>query len=397
MKLRPVVQGDEKKILGWRNDPVTRANSFTTREITAREHSEWFRKAIAPDSLKKIFLIEEEGAEVGVAALNLRGRIALVDVNIAPEHRGKGVGTKAVEIACEKARELGLYRVDAEIKQENAASIRTFEKTGFSVVWKGEVEKEGKKIPALKMSKRVGGKIVAVIQARAGSTRLPGKVLKEIGGKSMLARVVERVKQAKNVDEVVVATTAKKADLAVADAAEKAGAKVFFGSEEDVLERYLGAGKEFGADVIVRITSDCPFVEPKVVDEVVEKYLETGADYASNVVKRSFPRGLDAEVFSIEALEKAAREARKQEDREHVTLYIREHPNEFKAVDVEARGALHRPELRLTVDEEKDLELARKIVNGLGEENLSAEKIIAFLDSHPEIKRINDGVKQKEK
>src|SRR5688500_8743591 len=147
-------------------------------------------------------------------------------------------------------------------------------------------------------------KVVAVVQARAGSTRLPGKVLMELAGRPMLAQILRRVAAASRVDEVVLATSDLERDDPVAAVAEAEGVAVFRGSEEDVLARFVGAARSADADVVMRITGDCPLIAPEVIDAVVARLVDEGADYASNVLRRTFPKGLDAEALTMDALER---------------------------------------------------------------------------------------------
>lgn len=166
-------------------------------------------------------------------------------------------------------------------------------------------------------------RVVAIIQARMGSTRLPGKVMMDIGGKPMLQRVIERVKLAKTIDAVVVAVpTDDMGDTAFTTAIIKCDVALTGGSLDDVLARYAYAAKEYDADVIVRITADCPLIDPGVIDMVVQEFLDKRPDYASNTIERTWPRGLDVEVFSRAAFERAASEATEPCDREHVTSYF---------------------------------------------------------------------------
>ncbi len=165
-------------------------------------------------------------------------------------------------------------------------------------------------------------KTVAVIQARMGSTRLPGKVMIDIGGQSMLSWVVARTRRARTLDEVVVATTVLKIDEAIVEKCSTIGVAVFRGSEENVLDRYYRTSELFNADVIVRITSDCPLIDPAVIDTVVTDFVVHQPDYASNTLKRRFPRGLDVEVFSQAALAAAWSHDESARGRTHVTPYL---------------------------------------------------------------------------
>ncbi|HFQ80024.1 MAG TPA: acylneuraminate cytidylyltransferase, partial [Desulfobacterales bacterium] len=167
-------------------------------------------------------------------------------------------------------------------------------------------------------------KVTAIIQARMGSTRLPGKVMKHLTGKTVLQHVIDRVASARLLDEVIVATTISPQDDIIVTEAQKAGAKIFRGSEDDVLARYYHAAKTYKAEIIVRVTSDCPLFDPQILDEMLGIFLKENAngfnlDYMSNSLQPTFPRGLDAEIFTMRVLTKTFHEADKDYEREHVT------------------------------------------------------------------------------
>jgi glutamate-1-semialdehyde 2,1-aminomutase len=204
---------------------------------------------------------------------------------------------------------------------------------------------------------------VAVIQARCGSTRFPRKVMATLQGRPMLAHIVERVSRAELVDRVVVATTDGTADDEVAALAAAEGAGVTRGSEHDVLSRYVLAAREHGADVIVRITADCPLIDPVIVDAVVRARAEQHADYASNVEPPTYPEGYDCEVFTAACLSRVDREAALAYEREHVTVRVREHLGDFRTAHV-----AHDPDLswmRLTVDVPADLARVAMVLDSL--------------------------------
>jgi glutamate-1-semialdehyde 2,1-aminomutase/spore coat polysaccharide biosynthesis protein SpsF len=201
-------------------------------------------------------------------------------------------------------------------------------------------------------------KTVAIIQARMSSSRLPGKVLAEVGGRPMLARVVERVSRAGEVDLVVVATSTSPADDAVAQFCRDHGVECFRGDEQDVLDRFYQTAKAHHARTIVRITADCPLIDPRIIDRVVRTLQQENADYASNTDPPTFPDGLDVEAFTFAALEKAWREARKAVEREHVTPYLRQ-SEQFRRCNVAHSTDLSRH--RWTVDEPADLEFVRRV------------------------------------
>jgi spore coat polysaccharide biosynthesis protein SpsF len=237
-------------------------------------------------------------------------------------------------------------------------------------------------------------KIVALIQARTGSTRLPGKVLQEIGGKTMLARVVERVRRAKQIDEVSVATTDRPADDAILEECKRLGVKVSRGDQDDVLDRYYRAAQLAKAEAVVRITSDCPLIDPEVIDKTVSAFLEAKPDYASNALERTYPRGLDTEVMSFTALSRAWQEARKPHEREHVTPYIYEHPDKFKLLPVTGPGDFS--SYRWTVDTEEDLEFVRAVYARFKDNpEFSGRDVLDLLEREPELQAINQNVQQK--
>lgn len=235
---------------------------------------------------------------------------------------------------------------------------------------------------------------VAIVQARMSSTRLPGKVLLDLAGEPMLARVVERARRSAPIDEVVVATTTGAEDDAIVDLAVARGWPVHRGSRDDVLDRYVGAARAHGATTIVRITSDCPLLDPEVVTRVV-RGLDQGADYCSNVLPtRTFPRGLDVEAMPLRTLERAATEATQPHEREHVTPYVHAHPQRFRLTGVKAHGDFSAH--RWTVDTPEDLALVRAVFAAFGPAGPGAWlEVLALLERRPELVSLNAHVEQK--
>lgn len=236
-------------------------------------------------------------------------------------------------------------------------------------------------------------KVVAIIQARMGSTRLPGKVLADIQGQPMLAHVLVRTRGARTVNEVIVATTTESPDDVIVDFCREHQSPCFRGSEEDVLDRYYRAAKQFAANVVVRITSDCPLIDPGVIDKLVLAFLDRRPDYASNGVIRTYPRGLDTEVIGCDTLELAWRDARLPYQRSHVTPYIYENPKQFKILSVTAERDFS--EFRWTVDTEQDLEFIRAVYARLGPGAFSWVDVIKLLESEPQLATLNQSVAQK--
>ena len=207
--------------------------------------------------------------------------------------------------------------------------------------------------------------LAVIVQARAGSSRLPRKVLEPLGAKTVLDRVLDRCARIAAADRIVCAIPEGSADDPVADAARAAGAEVFRGSERDVLSRYAGAARMAGADTVVRITSDCPFIDPDMVDQLVALFRESGADYANNTLMPGFPRGLDCEVLPAEGLFRAEREASDPAEREHVTPWIRNRPDVRLACLKGPGGAA--AGWRWTLDYPEDLAFCRAVFERAGE------------------------------
>jgi len=237
-------------------------------------------------------------------------------------------------------------------------------------------------------------KIVAIIQARMGSSRLPNKVLMDLGGVTVLDRVIHRLGRSRLIQEVLVATTTAPQDVAIVEHCQHGGVEVFRGSEPDVLDRYFRAAERLRADVVVRITSDCPLIDPEVTDATIQAFLEHHADYASNVRVRTYPRGLDTEVMTVQALERAWREARQPYQREHVTPYIYENPGEFKLHGIE--NDTDCSQHRWTLDTPEDLAFLQAVYARFGgRDDFGWREVLELVESDPSLADINRHIAQK--
>ena len=227
-----------------------------------------------------------------------------------------------------------------------------------------------------------------------GSTRLPGKVLMDLGGETTLGRVVRRLSRAKLITEVAIATTQSHADDPIVWEAKRLGVPCFRGSEQDVLGRYLGAAEKFAADVMVRVTSDCPLIDDIIADQVLQEFFRAKSDFAYNDVEHSFPRGLDVEVFSQEAFHKAAQIADHEYQREHVTPVFYEHPDIFNVAIVHAERDLSH--YRWTLDTPDDLQLIRMIYSRFSDrDDFGWRDVVALMEQSPELARVNAHIAQK--
>ena len=239
-------------------------------------------------------------------------------------------------------------------------------------------------------------KVVAIIQARMGSTRLPGKVLKNVLNKSLLEYEIERIKRASFIDEIVIATTGNEEDDAIINKCHELSVPYFRGAEEDVLSRYYHAAVDFHADAVVRLTADCPLIDPNVIDKMITTYLTNRKlDYVSNTIERTYPRGMDVEVISKESLFKLHEKALEKSDREHVTSYILKHLNDFRVENVKYKHDFH--QLRLTVDTMEDFNLIKRLIEHLYPKNnaFTLEDILDLFHQYPDWKKINAHIEQK--
>ena len=239
-------------------------------------------------------------------------------------------------------------------------------------------------------------KTVCIIQARIGSTRLPGKVLLDLEGKNVLERVIERVIKSKFISDVIVATTTAREDQKIVRLCSAIGIKSYCGSENDVLDRYFQAARLSEASQIVRVTSDCPLIDPGIVDKVIKTHLSSGADYTSNTIVETFPDGEDVEIFTFNALKKAWDGAKALSDREHVTPFIRKNPKLFKLVNVE--NSIDLSGKRWTLDEKNDYKLIKTIYKYLSDkaEYFTMKDVLTLLAKYPELERLNYGIKRNE-
>lgn len=236
-------------------------------------------------------------------------------------------------------------------------------------------------------------KIAAIIQARMGSRRLYGKVSEYIEGKPMLWHIIDRVRRSKLIRGIVISTTTKEVDKEIIEIAKYSAAYSYAGSEDDVLDRYYQTAKEFKVDPIVRITADCPLIDPRVMDKLIQRYSKGDCDYVSNTtLNGNYPDGTDVEVFSFEALETAWKEAKLSSEREHVTPYIQNNPSKFRLARVESDINLSHH--RWSVDEKEDLEFVRKVYGHLYKKGqvFYMEDILKLLDKYPSLIKINQHI-----
>lgn len=231
--------------------------------------------------------------------------------------------------------------------------------------------------------------ILAILQARVGSSRLPGKVLKDIVGKPMLLHQIERVQHSKSIDKLTVATSDQEADNPLEQLCRDNGLECFRGNLDDVLDRYYQAAKRETPDHVLRLTGDCPLADPEIIDRLVDFYQDGEYEYASNTIEPTFPDGLDAEIFRFETLETAWREATLPSHREHVTPFMKSNPDRFRLGSF--KDSADRSHMRWTVDEPTDFAFVTQVYERLysADPRFSAEDVHRLLQSDPELADIN--------
>ena len=241
-------------------------------------------------------------------------------------------------------------------------------------------------------------KIGAIIEARMSSSRLPGKVLMTAANKPFLLHLVERLKRVKKIDKIIIATTKNKKDEEIIKFCKKNNISFFRGSEYNVMQRVILAAKKYKLDLITEVTGDCPIIDYRIIDQCLEIFLSNKVDYVTNCHIRSYPDGMDVQVYKLKTLIKSSKMTRNKLDQEHVTLHIRKNPSIFKTINLMPNRDIYWPELGLTLDEHKDYLLLKKIIEHFYKKKnklFSCEDVINFLRFNKKIRNINRIVKRK--
>jgi spore coat polysaccharide biosynthesis protein SpsF len=234
------------------------------------------------------------------------------------------------------------------------------------------------------------------IEARMSSSRLPGKVMKKVNGKSMLEYMVARVKQVPNINKIVIATTTNSQDNIIVQEATNLGVSIYRGSENDVMSRVLYAAEENNFDKFVALTGDCPLIDPNIISKIIYEFIPNNFDYISNAIIRSYPDGMDVQVLKTSSLRLSSQMTREPLHREHVTLHIYENPEIFRIKNVLAEDELFWPELGLTIDQIEDFELIKSIIENFAPKiDFSCLEIIDHLKKNPNLLKLNSSVERK--
>jgi spore coat polysaccharide biosynthesis protein SpsF len=239
-------------------------------------------------------------------------------------------------------------------------------------------------------------RIVATVEVRMTSSRLPGKHMLEACGKPILAHLINRLKRVPSLDEIVIATTVNPADDVLCQLATDCGVNFHRGSEDDVMQRVVDSAASVNADLIVEITGDCPVIDPEIIEQAIRIHRYNESDYTGNAEIRSYPDGMDVQVFSAADLKEAAAITNDADDHEHVSLYFRRHPERYRHVHLVAPPELHWPELGLTLDEKNDYLLMKRIYEHFlpDHPHFSCLDVLRFLRANPDVVAINQDVRR---
>jgi len=238
--------------------------------------------------------------------------------------------------------------------------------------------------------------LIAIIEGRTNSKRLPGKILIDINGKNSLEHIFDRLKIIPNMSDLILATTNSPEDDNLTEIAQKIGFTIYRGSEHDVLGRIAEAAKIHQNLDILKLSGDCPFIDPSIISSVIDLYFDSNCDFASNTIERTFPDGMDCGIVKNSVLQEASSKANDPLEREHTSLFIRRNPVRYKLVNLFAPTELAQPNLGITLDTQEDLEFLTLIASHFGSEELfSCKQIIDLLNSKPYLRQINNKVQRK--
>ena len=374
-------------LLAWRNDPATVAAALSARTVAPAEHKNWLDQVLGNPDTALLIVEIDAGLPIGTVRLDRRDDLVELSLTLDPGRRGLGLGGPVIEFGVECARQVyGPSKVIARVRPENIASMKSFARAGF----KNEGMDDAGGFVRFGFTPQPP-RIAVIVQARSGSSRLPKKVLEDLGGQPVLETVLKRCARIPGADVVVCATVTDESCDPIAEIAERLDVPVFRGSERDVLDRYMRAARMVNASNILRVTSDCPLIDPDLCGEVLAARRAEGADYATNNMPPSWPHGLDTEAFTRMALDRADRLGRTQEAREHVSPYIRTAP-EFRRANVPASRTDLR-QYRWTLDFPEDLLFLRAVsaVLPMPMEDATTEDVLDLLARKPRLAKINEG------
>ena len=402
ISFRRVKIEDCREIWQWRNEKVVRDQSFSSDPIPYPIHQEWFNKRLVDKNC--VFLkILLNNRDVGVLRYDIEDQSAEIHITIALEMRNKGIGMQSIRLGSELLfKQTKVDVISAHIKTNNNPSIRTFEKAGF-IVSRRMTFKESDTLEMLLcrdraiLKKHYPVKIGAVVQARMGSERLPGKSLADVGGKPLIQHIIENLKTSRYLSHVVLATSESEQDKILLDLAESLKAYGFAGSENDVLNRYRKAAQFFDLDIVVRVTGDNILTDIEGMDRTIVLYLTDEPSAAVNGGNNGYPLGTAVEVLSTSLLKELDQNVNSPEEREHVTLHLYKHQDKYPVSHLIAPDDYKDLDIRLTIDTPEDLSLIRLLYKNIKtcKKEFKLPSVTKYLIKHSEFKKINSHIKQK--
>jgi len=377
-----------------RNDSRTRLMMVNTKFIRIEEHKKWFSSAIR--SNKYFLYVGKIKKKIGIVIFSFDEISYNVDISITihPEYRKKKLSSILLKKAIRKFKKDLDSNINliARIKEQNKASIKCFLKSGF--IFSSKLKNMLYfKLPATQNNPRVRDKkIVAIVQARQTSTRFPNKVLKKICNIPLIKILLARLSKSKKINEIILSIPDNKKNLKLYNEATRWHETIYKGDEKNVLKRYYDTAKKYNADIILRVTGDCPLIDPKLADNLINFFKKKKVDYVSNNLTTTFPHGLDMEVFSFKALKNAYLRSTKKYQKEHVTYYITEN-KKFKKANF--ASYINYSDQRWTIDQKEDLRLISLIIkNYYPNIYFSWKKVIKFMKENKHLNKINNHLKQ---
>ncbi|WXR62336.1 GNAT family N-acetyltransferase [Peptostreptococcaceae bacterium AGR-M142] len=383
--MRKVNYSDIDILFNWSNDKDVRLNAFNQNEIKYENHIQWFNNKMKNKNTH-MYILMNDNQPIGQIRIDIENKNGIISYSIDKEYRGKGFGKIIIKNIEKIIKEdnLDVLKLIGEVKINNESSKQVFLKNDY----KEYFDEEKNCYRYIKELNFIG----VIIQARYNSTRLKGKVLKNILDKPLLYYSVKRSSLSKYADKVIVAISNSDDDDKIKLWCDENNIISYVGDEHNVLRRYYEAAKENNLNTIIRVTSDCPFVDPKIIDMLILEFLNFDYDYISNrVVERTWPHGLDVEIFSFEALKKAYNEAVLDIEKEHVTSYILKNKDIFRAKESKLDKNLSN--FRLTVDYEEDFELSKILLENLIKKSgidFDWKDIIKFMKKNKDLVKINE-------
>ena len=395
IKIIPAEEKHCKMILDWKNDVDTRKYSLTSKIILLEEHKEWYNNYLKENE-NQLLICELNNDCIGMVRFdNLNNDSYKVSINLNPSFRGKKLSVKCLENAILFFKKYNSCSyIYADIKETNTPSIKCFQKNNFKYINTITNSKINYKKYLLDLS--INKKINVIIQARMGSSRLPNKIMKQLGNKKSIEHTLERVKKSKLINNIIIATTINREDDSIADFCDKNNILCYRGSESDVLSRYYQTALISNTDIVIRCTGDCPLVDPNILSDMIKCFLELDIKYYTMNYysgNQTFPDGFDISIFTFDVLKEAHINAKSKHDREHVEPYMRrKYGNEKYKITINKKYKnLNLNNLHLSLDTPADYKVLQNIFDNVYSKkpDFDLYDVLDYLNNNPSV-LVND-------